>query len=200
MSVYHYKEKEHPGGFIGYRVVVSLTGQKTRQQYFSEAKHGAQAQALAVETEARWLKERQPAANEKRVYGDDPRANIALGFRAAIICDTKKRAGAIRVYATPMFIVRSPVNEETRAQQMFNIRRMGYRNAFMAALKAYGDHHSLSAGERLSLLGRMPSSRVSLISVVCSKVVSSVSGTLPKMPIDMDTPPFGGVRKSAGDW
>ena len=59
MSIYHYEKGQHPGGFIGYRVVVQVAG-KYKQKYFGSTEDDWLAQSLrAHELNTKWNAEKE---------------------------------------------------------------------------------------------------------------------------------------------
>lgn len=153
MSIREYKRGEHKGGFIGVRVVVKV-GDDYRQKYFGfrnaatkEARDKLRQQAR--ELNAKWNMERELVQSrkerecrEKRRVSSPYTTGIS-GIKMKFAASTKKRAGEMRKYYTPYFIV-SGAHQTKRFDKRFNIKRMGYDLAWFKAVEFYASNKGIS--------------------------------------------------------
>ncbi len=158
MAIFEYKEGEHPGGFVGFRVVCTVGGEY-RQKYFSLRKvkrnEKAALKKQVVELEAKWAAEAEKIRKERAVMGDHPNvkkvhATGYTGLRCVILCEKKKRAGELRSYYAPAFVARG------KGEKAFRISKFGYENAWAAAVNYYADNHELPRGLKPKMLKAIP--------------------------------------------
>lgn len=158
MAIFEYKEGEHPGGFIGFRVVCTV-GDEYRQKYFSLRKakrtDKAKIKQTAVELEAKWAVEASKIRKERAVLGDHPNVKKVhstgyTGLRCVILCEKKRRGGELRHYYAPAFIARG------KGEKAFRISKFGYEKAWQEAVKYYSDNHDLPRGLKPRILKEMP--------------------------------------------
>ena len=165
MAVIEYKEGEHGGGFIGFRVARTIgTASDYRQEYFSLSDYPrAEARSLANELEDVWKQEAREVLQSKtrNIYMSRPKAGvhiIADGFRASIGIERKVRGGELRTYFVPCFLVKMPGYGKSNIT--YRIRKLGYKSAYVKAAKKYGDIHNLSTNDRLALIAKEPNKGV----------------------------------------
>jgi hypothetical protein len=158
MAIFQYKEGEHPGGFIGFRVVCTV-GDEYRQKYFSlrKAKRNEKAaiKKTATELEAKWAVEATKIRKERAVLGDHPNvkkvhATGYTGLRCVILCEKKKRGGEMRTYYAPAFVARG------NGEKAFRVSKFGYEKAWQEAVKFYAEKHDLPRGLKPKILKAMP--------------------------------------------
>jgi len=158
MAIFQYKAGEHPGGFVGFRVVCTV-GDEYRQKYFSLRKvKAAQKSAVkkeAQELEAKWSIDAEKIRKERAILGDHPNvkkvhATGYTGLRCVILCEKKKRANEIRYYYAPAFVARG------KGEKAFRISRLGYDKAWKEAVKFYAENHDLPRGLKPKILKAMP--------------------------------------------
>ena len=162
MSVREYFEGEHPGGFVGFRVVRTVGSGKGsyRQKYFSTNRYEyEEASELAFTLDRQWKALALEESKQGRVKKTKPRINsssscIAEGLRAYISTETKFRAGERRTYFTPCFLVKKVGRGQSDIQ--FRITTHGYHRAYVLAAKRYAEIHSLSTDQQLALLAVKP--------------------------------------------
>jgi len=159
MSVIEYKINEHAGGFVGFRAERTIGIESDRRcLYFSlnEYNH-SEAKKLALECDNKWKAEANLFKKENKLSKKRRNANpnvIVDGFRAYIDVQKKKRAGKIKCYFSPVFLVKHPGHGKPSIS--FRINKYGYRGAFMAALKKYSEIHGLTNDQKLSVLAKIP--------------------------------------------
>ena len=159
MAIIEYKTGEHPGGFVGFRVVRTLGSQSLyRQKYFSvnqltykEAERLAEQQDKDWSKRAEALKSAQVVRHRRKNAG---RHIIAQGLRASILIDKRVRAGELRTYYSPAFLVKKPGRNQSDVS--FRIKKLGYRKAYIEAVNQYAEIHQLESGQRLALASRLP--------------------------------------------
>lgn len=158
MAIFEYKEGEHPGGFIGFRVVCTV-GDEYRQKYFSlrKAKRTEKAaiKNTATELEAKWAAEAAIIRKERAVLGDHPNVKKVhstgyTGLRCVILCEKKNRAGEMRTYYAPAFVARG------KGEKAFRVSKFGYEKAWQEAVKYYSENHDLPKGLKPKILKAMP--------------------------------------------
>ncbi len=158
MAIFEYKEGQHPGGFVGFRVVCTV-GDEYRQKYFSlrKAKKNEKAtiKKTAVALEAKWATEAAKVRKERAVMGDHPNVKKVhstgyTGLRCVILCEKKKRAKEVRSYYAPAFVARG------NGEKAFRISKYGYENAWKEAVKYYSEHHELPRGLKPQILKAIP--------------------------------------------
>jgi hypothetical protein len=158
MAIFEYKEGEHPGGFIGFRVVCTV-GDEYRQKYFSLRKAKRTERPAIKKTaealEAKWAAEAAIIRRERAVLGDHPNvkkvhATGYTGLRCVILCEKKKRAGEMRTYYAPAFVARG------NGEKAFRVSKFGYEKAWQEAVKYYSEHHELPKGLKPKILKAMP--------------------------------------------
>lgn len=158
MAIFEYKEGEHPGGFVGFRVVCTV-GDEYRQKYFSLRKakktEKAAIKKTAQELEATWAKEAEKIRKERAVMGNHPNVKKVhstgyTGLRCVILCEKKKRAGEMRSYYAPAFVARG------KGEKAFRISRYGYQKAWDEAVKYYSENHELPKGLKPKIQKAIP--------------------------------------------
>jgi len=158
MVIFEYKAGEHPGGFIGFRVVCTV-GDEYRQKYFSLRKIKRAERSVikktAVALEAKWAKEAEKVRNERAVMGNHPNVKKVhstgyTGLRCVILCEKKKRAGEFRAYYAPAFVARG------NGEKAFRISKYGYQKAWQEAVKYYSENHELPRGLKPKILKALP--------------------------------------------
>ena len=161
MAVIEYKEYEHDGGFVGFRTVRTIGTEKDyRQKYFSLQDYTyTTAKRLAHELDEKWKREAEKVIKSKAKDIYKPRTKkdlhiIAEGFRAYIEVDKKIRAGELRTYYSPCFLVKVP--GAGKGDLSFRPRKLGYQGAYVKAVKKYCEIHKLSSGDKLALLAKQP--------------------------------------------
>ncbi len=164
MPIYKYENGDHSGGFIGLRVAVMID-KELRQKYFSFLVDGFPISAdkeKKIQEKARQLddswKYQQTSAIEKRknqaksqissVYSTGVR-----GIRMKFVVDKKFRAGELKSYYTPMFIVEGS-NDNKRFGKNFNIITQGYQIAWTSAVLYYAMNKNLTDPD--DLIKRFP--------------------------------------------
>jgi len=160
MSIREYKEDEHPGGFIGFRVARTIGIQTDyKQKYFSVSEHGlAVAKSLAHEKDNEWKILANEVTLENKLNNKSRKSLsknvIAEGLRAYIQTESKIREGVRKTYFVPCFLVKKI--GAGKSSILFRIAKHGYPNAYGLAVKEYGKIHDLSANQILSLFARIP--------------------------------------------
>ena len=161
MAVIEYKEYEHDGGFVGFRAVRTIGKESDyRQKYFSLQDYThEQAKKLAYEQDEKWKKEAAEVvkARAKDIYKVRTKKDLhifAEGFRAYIETDKKFRAGEIRTYYSPCYMVKIP--GAGKSDITFRIRKHGFEGAYKEAVKKYCEIHHLSRKDKSALLKKQP--------------------------------------------
>lgn len=159
MAMFEYKEGQHPGGFIGLRVVCTV-GDDYRQKYFSFRKIKAKTEKAkvkkeAIALEAKWAEEAKKIRRERAVLGDHPNVKTVhatgyTGLRCVILCEKKQRAGELRHYYAPAFIARG------NGEKAFRISKFGYDKAWAEAVKYYAENHDLPRGLKPKIAKALP--------------------------------------------
>lgn len=109
MAIIKYREGEHPGGFVGLRVVTTL-GSNTlyRQRYYPFNEYSEEAAWIKAEAlNKRWREQANEAAQTRmlQAHAFSGVGWIARGFRGSIRCEKKWRGGEHRRYYSPGFLV-----------------------------------------------------------------------------------------------
>lgn len=159
MALFEYKEGQHPGGFVGLRVVCTV-GKDYRQKYFSFRKaNGTEQAKLKIEAtalEAKWAKEAAKVRKENRFNGDHPNVSAlhATGFtglRLVILCEKKQRLDGIKKYYAPAFVARGSGGEKS-----FRIGKHGYEKAWSEAVKHLSSNNDLPRGLKSKMIDAIP--------------------------------------------
>ncbi len=148
MPIYRYEQNEHPAGFIGLRVAVSVSGE-LKQKYYSFTRNGqrfSQQEIDVLEEDAKALEmEWKQDQNKKngqlfklcKEQGKSPLYSTGVrGIKMKFNIKRKSAKGKTKSYYTPMFIV-SGSNNGKRFQKNFNIITLGYDQAWAHAIFFY---------------------------------------------------------------
>ncbi len=160
MSVKEYKQFDHGGGFVGFRVSRTIgSNSDYRQAYFSTNKYRLrEAKKMAYELDRKWEAEaneiKAKARREFRKKKGAGKHIITDGLRAYISVDKKIRASEARTYFCPCFMVKKP--GQGQADITFRIQKHGFHGAYVKAAREYCRIHGLSKNENLSLIALMP--------------------------------------------
>jgi hypothetical protein len=127
MPIYEYNEGEHPGGFIGLRVSVSING-KVKQKYFRFKKNNHEYISLTEENKLRkqaeklnnlWLKiqKQEQKKNKQNIdFYKHKRTSVyntgIQGISARFIIDRKFRANRWIIYYYPAFRVQGAIDKK----------------------------------------------------------------------------------------
>ena len=164
MPIYRYNEGEHGGGFIGLRVAV-LVNKELKQKYFSFTVEGSPVsldEEKTLEEKAKQLEDswkyQQKSASEKRLNKAEEHAPSIYstgvrGIKMKFITEKRIRAGELRTYYTPVFIV-SGSNDNKRFGKKFNILTQGYQSAWSYAVLYYAMNKDLT--DPNNVLERLP--------------------------------------------
>ncbi|GAJ65802.1 hypothetical protein ACT9N5_16855 [Edwardsiella piscicida] len=170
MPVKFYAFGEHPTGFVGYRVHVSVAG-KDRQKYFSTNKYPPDlAKKLAYEMDQSWKAEAEEAKRSgwsKNVFtprhGERP-SLIVKNFHVKLTHQRKldnKAGGAVKsAYTFPEFIVTYCARRNGRNLQTskhYRIDKLGLTEAFQKACAFYAEIYQLDDAQRQELDSLKPS-------------------------------------------
>lgn len=154
MPIYRYEDGDHSGGFIGLRVAV-MVDKELRQKYYSLVVDGAPVsidEEKRIEEKARQLddswKYQQASAIEKRKnQAKDQNSSVystgVRGIRMKFVVAKKFRAGELKSYYTPMFVVEGS-NNNKRFGKNFNIITQGYQIAWTSAVLYYAMNKNLT--------------------------------------------------------
>ncbi len=160
MTVLEYRDGEHGGGFVGFRVVRTIgSADEYRQRYFSLGSYSyRRARKLAYELDARWKEEAEQNRVLNKIHRKTKRSSklhiLAVGLKAWIDVEQKQRGGVERVYFVPCFKVKIP--GVRKPDKVFRIRKLGYRAAWIQAVMVYSEIHGIPSGEQLALMARRP--------------------------------------------
>jgi hypothetical protein len=164
MAIYKYNEGEHGGGFIGLRVAV-MVNKKLKQKHFSFIVGSSwvsldEEKALeekAKQLEDSWKYQQQSASEKRHNQAQERQSSVystgVRGIKMKFITMNRTRAGELRTYYTPAFIV-SGSNNNKRFTKSFNIITQGYQSAWTYAVLYYAMNKNLN--EPGDLLKRLP--------------------------------------------
>lgn len=164
MPVYRYNKGEHNGGFVGLRVAV-MVNKELKQKYFSFRVDGTRVslddekklEEQAKQLEDSWKYQQKPAIEKRLNEADECTTSIystgIRGIRMKFITEKRIRAGELRTYYTPVFIV-SGSNNNKKFGKKFNILTQGYQPAWMYAVLYYAMNKNLSDPGKL--IERLP--------------------------------------------
>jgi hypothetical protein len=163
MSVKEFKEGEHPGGFVGFRVATTVgRSDDFRQAYFSLSEYGwRKARTLARQLDKQWREEAAKVASDMKLKGGHKNAAVNLGvtgLRAYISVEKKQRGGGLKVYFSPDFIVSIP--GYGNGAKVFRIKKLGYETAWVSAVTHYCKLHRYDGEIKEKLLGEKPDSAI----------------------------------------
>ena len=162
MAVYIYNEMDHPGQFIGIRVVRSIN-KILHQKYFRFRQNGRfitlkeeqELRAKAQQLDKKWEKEQQKYKRSPLAYRKVQNMPFC-GIRAAFIRDKKRRCGEWRIYFYPVFIVS---NGNHKSETRFYIGKSGYEKAWEMAVIYYCKKRNLM-NEKNKLVKLMPKKEI----------------------------------------
>ena len=147
MSIYEYNEGDHPGGFLGLRVTVSING-NVKQKYFRFKKNHHEYISLVEEKALRkkaaklhneWMKlQKQAQAEAKKVeYFKHKRQSVyntgIQGISMRFIIDKKWRQNQWKIYYTPAFRIQGMENKK-KYLKTFYITDKSYSDAWIEAV------------------------------------------------------------------
>ncbi len=164
MPIYRYNEGEHGGGFIGLRVAV-MVDSEPKQKHFSFVADGTpiplseeqRLKGIAKELNESWMHQQKSAIEKRHNQAKEQVFSIystgVRGIRMKFIVEKKIRAGELRTYYTPVFIV-SGSNNNKKFSKSFNILTHGYTSAWVSAVLCYAINKNLT--DPNNLLDRIP--------------------------------------------
>lgn len=165
MAIIEYNEGEHPAGFVGLRVVTTIgVNSEYRQTYLSYRDYpNGKARALADSLNEKW---RAKALDRvKASWLSEPKARagkgwLATGFRADLMRESKYRAGKMKTYLSPVFVVDGWPRQSGVPTKSFRVNVQKGRSidrVYQAAVSHYVGIRGLGFHEKTALLARAPS-------------------------------------------
>lgn len=149
MGIVEYRKGDHASGFIGFRVTRTICGSDdNRQRYYPLSRYTRhEAESRAISQDKEWAKEATKMLRKRKITGTvwktKPGPNaLANGLVAWIDVYKKVRGGELRTYFTVAFFVKKI--GYGHGYLRFNIRRLGYDNAWKLAVREYAKIHGLS--------------------------------------------------------
>lgn len=164
MSLTIYNEGDHPAGFIGIRIVRTVSG-KSRQQYFSfrnpenrkivSKKRQTELLREAQELEASWIAENAEYQYQKRISQSNPKTRKESstgveGLTLTFVSDHSRKKN----YYYPAFRVKIP--RSTVGERFFLFTEMTYSKAWESAVNLWAEVYSIRPKDRNILLAKMP--------------------------------------------
>jgi hypothetical protein len=158
MAIFEYNDGDHPGGFIGLRVAVSVDGE-TKQEYFSfkdvSLEEEARLTRLAHKLNSKWLRYQRTAKNKRDREAtpgtrDAPHATQVKGISFKNVPCKKIRGGKEKTYYYPELILHISHEGETLTKR-YSVRKDGSNLAsqWEAAIRALAKHKHLTRWRHL---------------------------------------------------
>lgn len=204
MPIYRYNEGEHGGGFIGLRVAV-FVNKELKQKYFSFIVDGSQVsldeekwiEEKAIQLEDSWKYQQKASAEKRHNQAQEQVSSIystgVRGIRMKFISIKRKRAGELKTYYTPVFIVSGSNNNKIFGKS-FNIITQGYQSAWTYAVLYYAINKNLT--DPNSLLERLPPVEKFMIII---KTMHSSGHQIPKKRLPVELWNNSQVRAALGN-
>jgi hypothetical protein len=156
MPIYEYAELDHPAGFIGLRVSVSVGG-KLKQKYFAFRKRGEyvtvkeerQIRREANALHESWLVEQEDAKHKSNSQAKEIRGSVyctgVRGIKLKFAVEKKFREGTWKKYYSPIFYVSGSVEGEPFSRRFYISEKQPYRTAWRKAVLYYANKKRIKA-------------------------------------------------------